>query len=46
MLLVLAANSFAKATATFILVMIVVGIVYGAYRLMVRFEERQRSKDD
>ena len=46
MLLVLAAGPFEKATATFLLVIVVVGIVYGGYRLMVRFEQRHRSDDD
>jgi len=43
--LLLAADTFAKSTATFIVVMLVVGLVYGGYRLMVRFEERHRDDE-
>jgi hypothetical protein len=36
MVLVLADNAFAKGAATFLLVMIVVGLVYGGYKVYER----------
>lgn len=40
MTLVLAANAFEKGFSTFLFVMIVVGLVYGGYKIFERFNQR------